>query len=81
MTYSDDNTLLMCKCFFNVGHQMSAESVRHEFIRLHEYPFNSDTKYMAVKVTPKRSQVGDEMECRIQMMINYTVFKIVDRRR
>jgi len=37
---------------------MSAESAHYEFIRLHEWPFNSDTKYMAVKVTPRRSQVG-----------------------
>jgi len=36
---------------------MSAESAHYEFIRLHEWPFNSDTKYMAVKVTPRRSQV------------------------
>jgi len=37
--------------------QMSVESARYEFVRLHEWPFNSDTKYMAVKVTPRRTQV------------------------
>jgi len=38
--------------------QMSVESARYEYIRQHEWPFNSDTKYMAVMVTPRRSQVG-----------------------
>jgi magnesium-transporting ATPase (P-type) len=64
--------------FFNVGHQMSVESLRHEFIRLHEYPFSSDNKYMAVKVTPKRSQVGDKIEWSSKLNDDsYTVCKIV----
>ena len=36
---------------------MSVESARYEVIRQHEWPFNSDNKYMAVLVTPRRSQV------------------------
>ena len=42
----------------NLFPQMSAESVRYEFIRLHEWPFSSELKYMTVKVTPRRNQVG-----------------------
>lgn len=36
--------------------KMNGESIRHEFIRLHEWPFNSDTKYMKVKVASRRNQ-------------------------
>lgn len=40
--------------------KMNMESLRCDFIRLHEWPFNSDTKYMKVKVAPKRN-LSEEM--------------------
>ncbi|ELU14696.1 hypothetical protein CAPTEDRAFT_176941 [Capitella teleta] len=40
--------------------KMDLESMRQEYIRLQEWPFNSDTKYMAVKCVP-RDQKGPEV--------------------
>ena len=54
--------------------QMSVESVHYEFIRLHEWPFNSDTKYMAVKVTPRKSQVGFSNVVCFQFRFNWHIF-------
>ena len=37
--------------------QMNLNSIRNDYVRLEEWPFNSDTKYMAVRVINKNRQV------------------------
>ena len=37
--------------------KMNLNSLREGYIRIQEWPFNSDTKYMAVKVAPRNGQV------------------------
>lgn len=41
--------------------KMGIESVRQDFTRLQEWPFNSDTKTMTVKCVPRGNQHGEEL--------------------
>ena len=55
MVFRENCTLT---CFISFWFQLNIHNIRDLYLRLEEMPFNSDTKYMAVKCTPKYGEVS-----------------------